>query len=1326
MKANKLSTKNSTTRIHSVYSNMQRGLIYPAPFARFCNFWTSLEAPSRSELGEIAREMRNIIHDKFGKSNTTATFAVSFDFYKSWCLHEGKDELSFPKGMEFEYPEENNGRETSNVFSRSNGTFQDSGATLWVYIKSDKEENLAGVYESLFQLIEPFLIAGKESVYQNCDRRETRDSEAGKVLGCRFSENLNNPADPITVANHSLIGFEDIDHMGGSFVLAQRFLINWDQLHNMSETQIEDLIGRTHEDILLPSRDTRTHIRSARFRDEKGDTKFIMRLGLPFGQSDFVNKDLLYKGSNIRDEEGIYFVGLTKDIKFLEGVMNQQIGDTDGFMNDRLFNHVRSDLGGFFYVPSRSDLNLEPMEWEEKDKESWTRYPGVDWSRLSRHFDDKSENGRMYYNHKNFLYEMATMSLEDKEKYHAPSHRILELISDSFTRWQDSWYFPKGQPEMGHLCAYIARDPEFGPKIAGEVMNASIAVRKGWAIRMTCRLYTSKEYGYRGKKGIGKEEQEGADTFRIHPKEVIVGAMPDLTLAQGRHVMDYQRPEEEMSNYFRGLSEASGAGHIVPDFQKLVDVGISGLLDETKEHLENTTNQTKRDFYLSCEIALQGVQDTLLRYGVLAEERAQELEENLPPKSRNAIDISERLESLEGEQEAEIENLRDISTRLQRLAHHKPESMVDAAQLIFTVFTCLQLNAEPVALGRLDQYLNPFYLADLEKGEINPKVAQEVIDAFWIKIDEKVLQNRIFIHDHQPFGNLAMGGASGPYPQGASLGQWIQQVTVGGVVGDDATEETLAYNDITTMCIRAAARLPLNAPCLSLRVSKNTPDEILEEAAKAILSGGAHPILLNDDKIIPGLLQSGDDVGKGGDNSNDFTPVAEKSGGLWNSKVSLASARNYACDGCYEPMFVGQNWFTLGGFSTLNPLECALNQGRLYASAGPVFLLGQNHSYRSKPPTEIESFDELVELYLDHFYKLWAKALNGQLRTFDTLASICPSPLLSTMIDDCLEKGLDLYEGGARYNVYGPCFIALSSTINSLYNIKHMVFGEKTAVTSLPELMECLMCDWGNNMVEPFISSLVGTSRVEARVERFKRLRDVALSYEKYGEGVERPSYLPDYEAGNLMTYSVDELGDYLVQKIAQLTVKVFRDPFAETAEQMVRFAKKYGTEKAPFGGFQIQPGVGTFENFIAFGGSSGASADGRRLGEAIASDLSPSPNSMDKPAHQKTIDLEAALDSFTGEGAAAIWNGAPTDFNISEDFPEDKLVKILRAFADGHGSNILTITCASPETFANAPHQPERYDLLRVRMGGWSEFFTSMFPLSQEQHLRRPIASNS
>ena len=77
---------------------------------------------------------------------------------------------------------------------------------------------------------------------------------------------------------------------------------------------------------------------------------------------------------------------------------------------------------------------------------------------------------------------------------------------------------------------------------------------------------------------------------------------------------------------------------------------------------------------------------------------------------------------------------------------------------------------------------------------------------------------------------------------------FLLQITVGGC--DENGQD--AFNDITMMCLKSARRLPLNAPCLSLRLTPTTPKEIKEEAAKALLSGGAHPILYHDRKMVDG------------------------------------------------------------------------------------------------------------------------------------------------------------------------------------------------------------------------------------------------------------------------------------------------------------------------------------------------------------------------------------------------------------------------------------------------------------------------------------------
>ncbi|WP_445721622.1 Dyp-type peroxidase [Flavobacterium sp.] len=1279
---------NLNQRMHEVWKHTQRGLVYPSPHAIYVTFWLET-TPSRKELANLMATIRYKINtdENLKSRNTSLIMGVSFS---NWEKISKEEKMPLPKGMTLNYPKVDD-KNTSRVFEESKGAFQDSNGSLWFHIKSDDKEACEIVLKDVVELLKE---ETKSYYAQEAASKSTQeDGMNGKVLGCRFSENLNNPSDPISIAKHSLVGGEDMNHFGASFVLAQRFLINWDQINMMTESQIEDLIGRKTNDTIIPDRDTRSHIKSARLQDENGNTTPILRLGLPFGQA----KQSSYgfrvpKSVTASDEEGIYFAGFSKDVKILENILRNQIGPEAGFMNDRLFNNLHSDLGGFFYIPSLNDLGLHEIknysnDFSYFDKGDWSRFPGVDWNRLDRHFKKASDNGLMYYNHKNYLFTMATGIGRDNDYFKVPTTRTLSLLENIFSLWQDNWYFNRKQEEIKNDIRYYIQELKAEDKPA-DIMKESIMVRKGWAIRLSLNLFTSEDYGFRGRRiklnngeiipynSYREKEGEviyGSDTYRISPEEIIVGAMPNLSLGEGRYIMKYLSEQERLDGFLANLSEASGVGHVIPHYEKALKMGLTAMKEEVLAYEKKAKDN--KDLYRSAWLALEGISEYFLNYAALALRTAKKMTEG---------------------QQWEKDNLEAIAKRMTKLATDKPDTFVEAVQFVFTLHNCLHLNGEPTALGRLDEWLLPFY----EKEGISLEEAQEIIDAFYIKLDEKVQQNRIFMEDHQPFGNLAMGGSSGPYPQGASLGQWIQQITVGGTVADgtiDFSKTKPAYSDLTKIFIRSSGRLPLNAPCLSLRTRKDIPDDILEDAAHAVLSGGAHPILLNDEKIIEGLYQSGNNVG--GKLASEVK--------TWQPDVSMRSAQNYACDGCYEPQFPGENWFSLGGFSTLQPLECALNQGRTYSSAGQGYLFGQKVSMDTKPADQIKTFDELLALYFQHFDLLNRKAFNGQLMSYGANTKFCPSPILNVLVDDCLAKGQDFYYGGAKYNIYGPCYIALSSTINSLYAIKKMVFDEKTAVTTLPELLECLCCDWGYKMTEPFISNLAGETRIGESSDRFKRLREVALEQPRYGRGITE----------------IDELGNEIVERIANLSVQNFTEPWPQFYETLKNMANTYGTEEHPFG-IQIQPGVGTFENHVEMGAWNGASADGRRLGTTVASDLSAAPSMSDLSVEHQYAGFEEALAGFEGKGTDLMCDGAPTDFNIDEAFPAKRLQQVMRQFANGHSSNILTVTVADPNTFGDAVTQPEQYDLLRVRTGGWTNFFTSVFPIIQDQHRRRPVST--
>ena len=147
-----------------------------------------------------------------------------------------------------------------------------------------------------------------------------------------------------------------------------------------------------------------------------------------------------------------------------------------------------------------------------------------------------------------------------------------------------------------------------------------------------------------------------------------------------------------------------------------------------------------------------------------------------------------------------------------------------ALQAIYIMHCALHWTVEIVPIGRLDQLLAPIYAADVKSG-LKRERAQELIDCFWLKLDERVILN--FRHAENRFtssdGVLTGFFGSSNYDQGALLNQWMQQITVGGQLANDSAAPQDACNEITELCLVAARRLPLNSPTLDLRVHKGTP-----------------------------------------------------------------------------------------------------------------------------------------------------------------------------------------------------------------------------------------------------------------------------------------------------------------------------------------------------------------------------------------------------------------------------------------------------------------------------------------------------------------------
>lgn len=930
------------------------------------------------------------------------------------------------------------------------------------------------------------------------------------------------------------------------------------------------------------------------------------------------------KEDNKAHEKGIFFAGYTKSTEALDKILDGIAGSQTGFIQDKLFSVTHSTVGSYWYIPSLAECGIK----ESVGNEEIT---------MNEYFNIRSDNGFMFYNAKDYQHKVRTSKLTDDCPI---SDRILLLIDKQFSRWHDTWYKKRETPPLGHISGYLDKnDP---------LLNASVVLRKGMASKLSL-----------SKVLISKEYSEKANLMIIDPDEIIVGNMPQLSLGIGSQVMEYLTEEEKITGFFGNLNEYSATGHNAPDYHLIVTEGIDAIREKFQDKYNTSTDESK-EFYQAVVWTLEGLSTFIEAY---------------------AIKAREMLKDTEDYSQTEIHNLELIAHRMERIAHKTPRTFIEGLNLVFLVNCALHQTGEPMSIGRMDQFMYNLYKNDKENDGVSEDKFQEALDSFWLKMDETVLYNYNHLNDYLNYGTGAVFYSAGNFPQGAAINQWVQQLTVGGVVANDSQKPIDASNELTKMCLRSSRRLPLNAPCLSLRVHKDMSDDLFEEAAKAMLSGGGHPILLNDDKLVPALHACG--------------------------PLSLADARDYTCDGCYEPIIPGKTEWAFSYVPILPYVGMAMNQGATILGAGPVNLDGLKTSWNSPPADQIKTFDQFMDIFNTHWKWGIHKFFNSLMNSYGSLWNYCPSPLFSAFLSDTLESGRDMSNGGARYHIVAPMMCGITNAINALYVIKKLVYDEETARCNLSQLLLALQCNWGNNMTPPFYTTLEGDIRKKADAQFYIELRNYALEVPKFGVNADQ------------------ELRDFAQQMVGDCVDTIheaFHTPLPSVAKAYDQIKAKYGSQERPFE-FTITPGVGTFEDNVGLGSGTGASADGRLMGQPITDDFSAAPWPDDLPFNNQVSNPFTSLKDWNIEPINnGIANCAPIDLNIPEDFTLKDLTQLIKEFAHGKiGSNMITVTCGDHDTYMGATKFPEKYDLVRVRMGGWSEFFVSMFDFHQDYIMRRP-----
>ncbi len=356
---------------------------------------------------------------------------------------------------------------------------------------------------------------------------------------------------------------------------------------------------------------------------------------------------------------------------------------------------------------------------------------------------------------------------------------------------------------------------------------------------------------------------------------------------------------------------------------------------------------------------------------------------------------------------AELERIAQVCARVPA---HAPRDFHEAIQYYWFVHlgVTIELNTwDSFSPGHLDRHLEPFYRAGLEDGTLTRERAEELLQCLWIKFNNQPAPPKVGV----------TAAESGTYTDFA-------QINAGGLLEDGAD----GVSDVTYLILDVVEEMRLLQPSSSIQVSRKNPDRFIRRAAKIIGTGFGQPSVFNSDLIVEELVRQG---------------------------KSIADARSGGSSGCVEVGAFGKENYNLTGYFNMpKALEIALHDGvdpRTGSLIGP----------KTGDPRGFRSFDELLgafERQVRHFVDIKIRGNNVIERLY---ADFMPAPFLSLLIDDCVERGRDYHDGGARYNTSYIQGVGLGTMADAMTAMKYHVFDE--IAVPMEDFLSALAADFARH-----------------------------------------------------------------------------------------------------------------------------------------------------------------------------------------------------------------------------------------------------------------------
>ncbi len=568
---------------------------------------------------------------------------------------------------------------------------------------------------------------------------------------------------------------------------------------------------------------------------------------------------------------------------------------------------------------------------------------------------------------------------------------------------------------------------------------------------------------------------------------------------------------------------------------------------------------------------------------------------------------------------ARRDELLAIAANCEHIAHQPPASFWQALQLCYFVQLVLQIesNGHSVSFGRLDQYLYPWYRRDVELEQtLERERAIELLQSCWLKLLEV---NKI---------------RSGSHSKASAGSPLYQNVTIGGQRLQNG-EPVDAVNPLSWAVLESCGRLRSTQPNLSVRYHAGMSNDFLDACVQVIRCGFGMPAFNNDEIVIDEFIKLG---------------------------VSREDAYDYAAIGCIETAVGGKWGYRCTGMSFINfarVMLAALEGGR-DATTGDTFL-AQEHALSAG---NFGGFDEVMNAWDNQIRYYTRKSIEIECVVDTVLEENAHDILCSALVDDCIERGKSIKQGGAKYDWVSGLQVGIANLGNSLAAVRKLVFEQ--AVVTQQELAKALEDDFSGLTGEQLRQRLINSAP-------------------KYGNDDDDVDLLL---ARAYQTY-IDELKQY----------------------HNTRFGR------GPIGG-TYYAGTSSISANVPFGAATMATPDGRKARTPLAEGASPA-SGTDR------LGPTAVINSVGKLPVAKILGGVLLNQKLNPSTLDNlrdrqKLMQMLRTFFEVHKGWHVQYNIVSRETLLDAKAHPDNYRDLVVRVAGYSAFFTALSPDAQDDIIAR------